>query len=328
MPRLGSWRSRLGQNQFDQSPALPPNTYLMPDLADINHRFALPDHLHFERGPGGLLFAAVRTELASARLCLQGAHLTDWQPRGHKPVIWLSPKAIYAPGQALRGGVPVCWPWFGAQAGGPAHGFARTLTWDVSSSALNADGSVRLQLGLVDNAQTRGIWNHRFTLCLECTIGATLTLKLTTVNCSDTTMTLTQALHSYFAVGNIEAVVVHGLENCAYQDKLRGFAWDTQRGPIRFAQETDRIYVDRSAQCVIEDPSWDRRIHIAKTGSASTVVWNPWRERAATLTDMPAESYRDMLCVETCNAGDDQLQIAPGAQHALSAHISVETISS
>jgi glucose-6-phosphate 1-epimerase len=287
----------------------------------LNRQFALPGALRFVNGSGDLAVAEIQTPLTSARVALQGAHLLAWQPTGAQPVIWLSQAAIFAPGQPVRGGVPVCWPWFGARDGLPMHGFARTRLWQVRAASTDAAGQVVLRLGLQDDADTRALWNHAFDVELVLTIGATLSMSLVSRNTGDQAFTLTDALHTYFCVGDIERTVVLGLDDCDYLDKVHNFARARQSGAVEFTGETDRIYVDTTADCVIEDGAAQRAIRVSKSGSSSTVVWNPWRDKV--FADMAAGEYQQMLCVETCNAGPDQITLAPGQSHVLTAHISL-----
>lgn len=288
-------------------------------LDTLNHRFGLPGALRFVNGSGDLPVAELQTPQASARVALQGAHLLAWQPAGAQPVIWLSQAAVFAPGQPVRGGVPVCWPWFGPREGLPMHGFARTRLWQVREASMDAAGQVVLRLGLQDDADTRALWDHAFDLELLLTIGATLSLTLTSRNTGDQPFILTEALHTYFCVADIHQTAVQGLDGCDYLDKVENFAQARQTGAVEFASETDRIYVDTTTDCVIEDRAQQRAIRISKTGSRSTVVWNPWREK--TFADMAAGEYQQMLCVETCNAGPDQITLAPGQSHMLTARI-------
>ncbi|MDD3935344.1 D-hexose-6-phosphate mutarotase [Rhodoferax sp.] len=289
------------------------------NLDTLNRHFGLPGALHFVNGSGDLPIVEIQTLLASARVALQGAHLLAWQPAGAAPVIWLSQAAVFAPGQPIRGGVPVCWPWFGAREGLPMHGFVRTRMWQVRATALDADQQVVLRLGLQDDADTRALWDHAFDLELELTVGTTLTLKLTSRNTGDQPFTLTDALHTYFCVSDIHQTTVQGLDGCDYLDKVQNFAQLRQSGPVEFIGETDRIYVNTTADCVIDDRVQQRAIRVGKNGSRSTVVWNPWSDKV--FADMAAGEYRQMLCVETCNAGPDQVTLAPGQSHLLSACI-------
>jgi glucose-6-phosphate 1-epimerase len=288
----------------------------------LNRHFGLPGALHFVMGRAGLPEAEIQTPHAGARVALQGAHLLAWRPAGAAPVIWVSQAAVFAPGQPVRGGVPVCWPWFGAREGLPAHGFVRTRLWQVRAASMDAAGQVVLRLGLQDDANTRALWNHAFDLELVVTVGTTLTMALISRNTGEQPFTLTDALHTYFCVTDIHQTAVQGLDGCDYLDKVQNFALARQAGAVEFTGETDRIYVNTTADCVIEDRLQKRAIRVGKSGSSSTVVWNPWREK--TFADMAAGEYQHMLCVETCNAGPDQVTLAPGQTHALSARFVVD----
>lgn len=296
---------------------------LNPTLDALNTRFGMADHLHFEDQTLGLPVAHISTPHGTARLSLYGGHVLSWQPTGQQPVIWVSPAAIYATGTAIRGGVPVCWPWFGSVAGKVSHGFARTSVWQVRGADVATDGAVTLRLGLQDDAHTRTLWPHAFDLELVVTVGSTLTLSLITRNTGDAPFTLTQALHTYFCVGDIHHTTVHGLEGTTYLDKPQNFAEFPQTGPITFSGEVDRVYINTVADCVIDDAAWGRRIRVAKSGSTSTVVWNPWAEREKAMVDMAPGDHIGMVCVETCNAGPDQIVVAPQAAHALVATFSL-----
>jgi D-hexose-6-phosphate mutarotase len=293
------------------------------DLATLNTSFALTNTLHFANAAPGLPVAEINTPLASARVALQGGQLLAWQPAGHAPVIWTSKAAVYESGKGVRGGVPVCWPWFGALAGKGAHGFVRTRMWHMRESRLDASGQIVLRLGITDDASTRAIWDQAFDLELVITAGATLTLALITRNTGTTSMLITQALHTYFCTADIAHTTVQGLDACAYLDKLQDGAVCRQTGAVLFDGETDRVYTDTGADCLIHDTAGNRVIRVAKQGSASTVVWNPWSEREKAFADMAAGEYQHMLCVETCNAGPDQVTVAPGGTHALVASVSV-----
>jgi glucose-6-phosphate 1-epimerase len=293
------------------------------DLAALNTSFALANALHFADAAPGLPVAEISTPLARARVALQGGQLLNWQPAGHQPVIWTSKAAVVEPGKGVRGGVPVCWPWFGALAGKSAHGFVRTRMWQMRESGLDATGQIVLRLGIADDASTRAIWDQAFDLELVVTVGKSLTLALITRNTDATPMLITQALHTYFCTGDISQTTVQGLDGCAYLDKVHDSGTRLQSGAVLFEGETDRIYTDTTADCLINDIAGKRVIHVAKQGSASTVVWNPWSEREKAFADMAPGEYTRMLCVETCNAGPDQVTVMPGGTHTLVASISV-----
>lgn len=296
---------------------------MTPKIDTLNTAFAITNVLHFAAIQPGLPVAEICTPLATARVALHGGHVLAWQPAGQKQVLWVSKAAVFEAGSPVRGGVPVCWPWFGAVPGQAMHGFVRTLMWQVRASELDANGQVVLRLGIHDNASTRALWDHAFDLELVVTVGTSLTMSLVTRNTGDAPVTLTQALHTYFCTGGITQTTVLGLDGTHYLDKVRQFAPDQQTGPVRFTGETDRVYVHTTADCVIDDAAWGRRVHVAKEGSASTVVWNPWVEREKSIADMAPGEYQQMLCVETCNAGPDIVTLAAGESCALVARISL-----
>lgn len=301
----------------------------MSALEDLNARFALAGQLSFVDGPGGLVQARIENDLAAAAVTLYGAHVMTFQPRSHEPVLWLSPQTHFAVGKAIRGGVPVCWPWFAAhpeQATYPSHGFVRTQPWQVSATAAMPDGTTRLQLTRAATPDETEFWPHAYRLELLVTVGQSLSLSLNVHNPGQHAFTYTGALHTYFTVGDVNRINITGLDQTDYLDKVTGFDRKTQAGPVIFTQETDRIYLDTAATCVINDPVLRRRIHVAKSGSQTTVVWNPWAEKSAAMPDMGPDAYRTMVCVETANAADDQITVPPGASHHLQAEISVEAL--
>jgi D-hexose-6-phosphate mutarotase len=294
----------------------------------LNRRFSPGRQLVF-REAGEVVVAEIDTPLASASLCLQGAHLMTWRPRAQaEPVVWLSELAKPAPGKSIRGGMPVCWPWFGPHATDaklPAHGFARTVPWELAAARVLGDGAVEFALGLTVNERTRALWPHRTRAELRLTVGATLKAALTTFNEDDHAVVIGEALHTYFHIGDIAAVRVRGLEGCDYLDKVDGGARRQQRGAIRFTGETDRVYVNTAAECVIEDERLRRRIHVAKSGSRSTVVWTPWTEKADRMGDFGPDGWRSMVCVESANAAENAVTIKPGGSHALAVEYRVES---
>jgi len=292
-------------------------------LDSLNRRFAQGDALQFSEAVAGLPVAEIHTPLASARVALQGAHVLAWQPSGQAPVLWVSKAAVFEPGTPVRGGVPVCWPWFGAREGLPAHGFVRNRLWQMRETGLDTLGQVTLRLGLSDDADTRALWDHAFDLELEIRVGTTLSMSLVTRNTGHAPLSITQALHSYFCVRDITQVTVQGLDGVHYLDKVRQFAPSQQSGSVRVCEETDRIYTNTTADCLIEDAAGARSIRVAKQGNTSTVVWNPWSEREKTIADMAPGEFRGMLCVETCNAGPDVVTLIAGQSHTLSASLCV-----
>ena len=292
----------------------------MTDIRVLTERFGLAEELCFTNAATDQPVVEVNTPLCRARIALQGAQVLTWTPAGEPPVIWLSDEAVFTAGKSLRGGIPVCWPWFGAhasEAGFPAHGIARNLPWQVMASEHLSDGRIKLKLCLDTAALDHSLWPYHSELELHMSFGHALELELITRNVDTQAFTITEALHTYFAVSDVRQVRVLGLEDCDYLDKVAGFARRHQQGAVSFAEEVDRIYLDTGAECVIDDTPLKRRIHINKRGSLSTVVWNPWQEKAAAMSDMGKAAYLTMLCVETANAADNAVTIGPGEEHRL-----------
>ncbi|HUV99171.1 MAG TPA: D-hexose-6-phosphate mutarotase [Gallionella sp.] len=303
----------------------------MTTAQHLNNQFGINAELNFVEDSSGLIVAEIRNAQATASLCLQGAHLMSWQPGSQPvPVVWLSRDAKLAAGKSIRGGAPVCWPWFGAhasEAGFPGHGFARTVPWRMVESGKEPDGATRLTLRLQENEKTRAQWRHDCTLDLTVVVGETLRMELTTENSGAGDFTIGEALHTYFRIGDIGAVRVSGLENCDYWDKVGGSVLKKQSGVIDFSGETDRVYVNTAAECVIEDDKLRRRIHVAKSGSLSTVVWTPWAEKADKMGDMgQPDGWREMLCVESVNALENVVKVAAGTRHTMIVEYRAESI--
>lgn len=298
-------------------------------IETLNARFAVAGHLRFEEGPGGLLVARIANAHAEATISLSGGHVMTWAPRGEAPVLWLSGYASFAPGKSIRGGVPVCWPWFGPherEPGFPGHGFARTVPWTVEGAEALADGSTRLILALALSDATRVQWPHASRVTNAVTVGRDLGISLVTRNLGAEPFVLGEALHTYFAVSDVRQAPILGLEGCRYLDKVAGGEVRTQAGPIVIGSEVDRVYLGTTADCTIDDTGLGRRIRIAKEGSRSTVVWNPWEAKATKMGDFGPEGYLGMVCVESGNALEDVVTVPAGGEHALRVRYSVERL--
>ena len=284
-------------------------------VEQLNEQFNAPG-LRFESGPGGLTKAAVETDACRGEVYLQGAHVTGFVPAGHQPVLFASRDAVFQSGKAIRGGVPVCFPWFGDKQT-PIHGPVRTRLWHVQDVCAH-DDQVTLVLA------TRFV---PFTITHRIVFGPELTMTLRVCNTSASPADFEAALHTYFAVRDVRQVEVHGLEHTDYFDKVDGMARKTQDDqPISFTSETDRLYVDTETACVLSDPGLSRCITVDKTDSRSTVVWNPWVEKAAALGDMGNGEWPEMLCIETANAGPNQITLGANSQHEMTAVITVNKL--
>jgi len=288
----------------------------------LNTQFGINGQLAFREDASGLIVANINNALGSASLCLQGAHLMTWQPRSQTvPVVWLSRDAKLAAGKSIRGGAPVCWPWFGphaTEAGFPGHGFARTVPWRVIESGTEANGATRLTLRLVASDKTRAQWPHDCNVDLTVIVGETLRMEMSTENTGAADFVIGEALHTYLQIGDIGQVSVTGLEGGEYWDKVGGTNKRKQDGAVSFSGEVDRVYINTAAECVIHDDKLRRRIHIAKSGSLSNRVWTPWVEKANKMGDMgQPDGWREMVCVESSNAMENVVKVAAGSKHTL-----------
>ncbi|HUN92697.1 MAG TPA: D-hexose-6-phosphate mutarotase [Burkholderiaceae bacterium] len=303
------------------------------DLEDLNARFGALDGIAFRDLGDGIVVADVSNASASASFCMQGAHLLSWTPRTQRePVVWVSDAARYAKGKAVRGGIPVCWPWFGphpTDPAAPSHGYVRAAAWTLAAVELLPGGDTRVSFERVDDASSRRYGPHSFALSLRATIGAELAVELETTNRGASAFSITEALHTYLAVDDIGDIAVAGLDGATYVDQVDAGRRKRCEGDVRFAGEVDRVFVGTTATCVVEDPGFGRRIVVEKSGSRSTVVWSPWLEKARRLGDLgegrrALGGWREMLCVETANALDDVVAIAPGATHRMGLRLRVE----
>jgi len=291
-----------------------------PDLAMLNKRFGATGRIAFRAGAGGFPVAVLVGPQGSCEVSLYGGHVLCYRPQGQAPVLFMSRRAVFEMGKPIRGGIPVCWPWFGAHPqdkAQPLHGFARLMPWNLLSAEYSAQ-MTDIKLGLCDNDATRARWPHAFDLTLRIILDATLRVELTTRNRDKVPFTLTEALHTYLRVRDIAHVSVAGLDGVRYLDTLTGQEHAAQKGAVHFHGETDRIYHDPGADpCTVNDEGLGRQVVITKRGSRSTVVWNPWIDKARRMPDFGDDEYPQMLCVETANAAQDVLTLPAGEEHTL-----------
>jgi glucose-6-phosphate 1-epimerase len=290
-------------------------------------RYEIDGELQFIEIEHGFVYAEINNTRAHATVSTYSGQLLSYRPKDRQEdLLFVSDKAYYEAGKAIKGGIPVCWPWFGPDPenrGRPAHGFVRNRQWQVSGSESLADGSTKIILSIADSEATRALWPHPFRLDIEITVGDTLRVELVTHNTGNDSITISQALHSYFRVGDITSVSVLGLDGINYIDKANDSARKTQAGPLTISSEVDRIYTDTSGDLTIDDASLERKISIASSGCSTAVVWNPWVEIAASMADLDDDDYLQMLCVETANAGPETVTITAGDCYRLSAEYSI-----
>ncbi|MCU1735628.1 MULTISPECIES: D-hexose-6-phosphate mutarotase [unclassified Pseudomonas] len=280
----------------------------------------------------------ITSDSAELLVAQQGAQVLSYQRLGEPPLLWLSDQALFTRGKSVRAGVPVCWPWFGNlqrnpeavrnQFNGsdaPAHGLARGRDWQLLGIDSSGD-SVQLAFTLPESQGDLPGWPHQVELTLSIVMDEQLTLNLTSTNLGNDHVTLSQALHSYFAVSDVRSVRVEGVNGLSYIETLADWEQRSQPADLTFSGETDRIYLNTPSLLSIVDPAWNRRIRLSCSGSRSAVIWNPWTERAAQLADMADDGWQRMLCIETANVWDDLVELAPGASHTLGLSIASETL--
>jgi glucose-6-phosphate 1-epimerase len=298
------------------------------DIAQLDEHFGIPGVLTFHSTASGLIYASITAPLATATVYLQGAHVAAWQPMGQHPAIFLSRKSDFAPGKPIRGGVPIAFPWFAARHDGktgPSHGFARIQDWTLAFAALAGD-DLHMTFTLGPTEISRNLGYDHFRLAFQLKIGSTLTMELTVVNDATVPLVFEEALHTYYAVADIHEVTVTGLEGVTYLDKNDNFQSKVQHGAIVITEPTDRVYLNTTSTCVLHDAGHKRRIIVAKTGSNTTVVWNPWESGALKIADLDPTEWHEYIAVETVNAAVNAVTLAPGGRHVMQAHVSVEGV--
>jgi glucose-6-phosphate 1-epimerase len=290
--------------------------------------FTLPAGVTLDSGLGGLPRVSVATDSCTGALYLHGAHLCRWQPRHQRePVLWMSQASRFEAGAPIRGGVPICYPWFGPKPGepsAPGHGIARLAMWTLEDVRAEPDGTIVLMLTWASGPADRGTGIAHCSLAFEVRLGATLSMSFMAVNGGSAPFSFEEALHTYFAVRDVRQVTVEGLAGAAFLDKTDGMARKIQSEPaIVFSAETDRLYLDTAAAVTIRDPGFGRSIRVAKHDSLSTVVWNPWIAKSRAMSDFGDDEWPGMLCVETANAAANAVTLPPGGRHTMTATIEV-----
>ena len=296
----------------------------MQNQEQLNQQFGIKDHLQFSQDDTGFVMIDIANEHAVARISTYAGQIVSYKPHCEaEDLLFLSEKANYHQGKAIRGGIPLCWPWFGDDTSGferPAHGFVRNQQWNILSTKALDDGRTSIILSTTDTEKTRELWHYAFILELEIIIGSSLEVKLTTKNTDKQFFTITQALHTYFNISDVDNVLIKGLEGNPYIDKLDSFNTKQQQGDISVSDEIDRIYQKSPEHVIISDSGFDRTITISSYGCDTTIVWNPWSTSSSKIADLDRESYRKFVCVETANVFTDSLTIIPaGRKHMVRA---------
>jgi glucose-6-phosphate 1-epimerase len=292
----------------------------MMQIDEMNKRFAIPGIAQLVAGNGGLTKVQVRAPAASGEIYLHGAQVMSWHPAGAEEVIFVSERSHWEDGRAIRGGIPVCFPWFRGKADdpkAPAHGVVRTRAWKLESITLENDASVTVVCVTESDETTRRWWPQDFRLTHRINLGQTLRMELTATNIGTNAFRFEEALHTYFRVGDVERVRVRGLNGVAYLDNMDGNREKIQTGELTLSGPIDYAYLNAIGPAEVLDSLCVRKLLIQKENSATTVVWNPWRQGAAHMADLGDDEWHQMVCVEGANILDAAILLAPDESHTM-----------
>jgi glucose-6-phosphate 1-epimerase len=295
------------------------------EVSELDRQFGIPGVVKVTEGLGGLKRVQITGSLAQGEIYLHGAHVTSWKPATQDESLFVSTKSRWEQGQAIRGGVPICFPWFRAKADNskaPAHGFVRTRMWQLESIIENENG-VAVSMSTESDEQTRRWWPAEFHLVHRAVFGTELSLELVCTNTGTTPLRFEEALHTYNRVEDVSQTYVQGLETVRFLDNTDSNKEKTQHGAVTIASQVDNAYVNTQNVVDLIDPKMRRRIRLQKLNSLSTVVWNPWREKGSEMRDLGDSEWNQFLCVEACNILGAAVNLAPGQEHTMTAIISI-----
>lgn len=299
----------------------------MVNIDELNNKFSLEGAVKFAVLKDKLIYLTVTNKYADAQICLYGAHIMSFRPNTSEEILWMSPKSSFQIGQPIRGGIPVCFPWFGphkSDSQKPQHGFGRLMYWEVTETAIKAAGETLIRLQLCSSDETKTYWPYDFCAELTVKVGKTLEVSLKVTNLSAEPIEYTCALHSYYNVSSIENITITGLQGAGYHSQLEPGEFIQESPIIEIQKAETRHYHNTEATCLLEDTQFKRNIRIEKAGSKITTVWNPGKETCAVISDMPDDAYLHFVCIEAVNAFDDVIILDPNELHTTSAMIGVE----
>jgi len=298
------------------------------EIDELNAQFGIKEVAEIVPGEGNLPRINIRNKVAQADIYLHGAQITSWHPKGADEVLFLSRKSRFEDGKAIRGGIPVCFPWFRGKADNPeapAHGFVRTKAWQVISIQ-QEENRIVITLSTESNEQTHRWWPHNFRLVHRISVGTELKLELTATNTGSSSMHFEEALHTYYYVGETEKIRISGLDGIRYLDNTDANREKVQQGDVIIAQSIDNAYFNTENTVELFDPILGRRLQTAKANSRTTIVWNPWEKGAKALADLGDDEWRQFACVEASNILGNGVSLAPGEDHTMTAIISVHPL--
>jgi D-hexose-6-phosphate mutarotase len=300
----------------------------MHKLKELQNRFGDSDYIAFEQTDHNVVLIHINHPLATATISLQGGQVLEWRPKSQaEPVLWSTDRTHWLLGRAIRAGVPICWPWFGAHPAektAPAHGYARLCNWEVISISQEFLGTIDVVLNMLPTHEAAMRYQLKATLEARFSIGETLSISLTTTNTGEDLITITEALHAYFKIDDLNDIQIKGLNGCDYIDLIDHNLRKTQVDVLRLSGETGRVYLNTLNDCYIVDRALGRTIKIEKSGSYNTIVWNPWIETASKMNDLGPIAWQEMVCVESANALDNFITLEPRAEHILTVKYSID----
>ena len=300
------------------------------DLKDLNRRCEIAGIARVSEGNGGLPRVVISSPVAQGEVYLHGAQVTSWRPNGGEEVLFVSSKARWEAGQAIRGGIPICFPWFRGKADdphAPAHGFVRTRLWQLDSIVENQSG-VAVTMFIESDEQTRRWWPTEFRLAHRVTFGPELKLELICKNTGNTPLHFEEALHTYNRVADVARVRLQGLDGTRFLDNADSNKEKPQLGDVVIGSQTDHAFIHTQNTVDLLDPQLRRRIRLQKVNSRTTVVWNPWQEGSGKLKDLGEGEWKQFLCVEASNLLGAAVTLAPAQEHTMSAVLSVTKLDS
>uniref|UniRef100_UPI003216B6B5 D-hexose-6-phosphate mutarotase n=1 Tax=uncultured Draconibacterium sp. TaxID=1573823 RepID=UPI003216B6B5 len=293
------------------------------DIEELNDRFGIEGEIGFyEEDDMG--YAMVSNKFADATISLYGAQILNFNPSRNMEILWMSPESSFEKGKAIRGGIPVCFPWFGMHETDekmPQHGFARIMDWQVTKTETLPGGESLISMQLCSSDKTKKYWLHDFCAEMTFTVGNQLEVTLKVTNTADTAIDYTCALHSYFSLSAIENITIEGLQNTRYQNQIDGGDYLQEKPFLEIKEATTHHYYNTETACIVNDPVFNRKIKIEKSGSKNTTVWNPWAETCIKMSDVPDDAYHTFVCVETVNKINDVIKLAQGESHETTAII-------
>ena len=297
-------------------------------LTELDRRFALPGIAQVCEGNNGLARVVITSASAQGEMYLHGAHVTSWKPAGHDEVLFVSTKSRWGEGQAIRGGIPICFPWFRGKTDdphAPAHGVVRTTTWQLES-IVETDAGVAVTMFIESGEQTRRWWPGEFRLVYRATFGSELRLELICTNTGKAPMRFEEALHTYNRVQDVANARLQGLDATSFLDNTDSNKKKAQLGDVIITAQMDNAYLETQSPVDLIDPGMRRHIRLDKTNSRTTVVWNPWSNGAAKMQDLGDGEWERFLCVEASNIMESAVTLEPGREHRMAAVISVAKI--